>query len=402
MERQRTKQKSASSSIDAAAASLFQFSALDSAGIDTDVIIYPYEQTRCPGKNAEDDEESYFSRQTAEERQQQRPQVPKHVLLLSVSSSPALAHSLARSRFDSGGRKKRKNSSISLLSSTFQSKLNSRMADGRHDPHPDTAWKSKEHVRVFSRRRHRRRTVKHRKRQPRRSSSCEHSYDTLPSRSDKIEGLVAIIRQELHRNQKKCQRDKNIIVVNYKPVFMHSGSHSVASATATTKLPSKSKLIATDDDFSSATHYSRRRSLTTTTTSSDGSPLRSTRTRSPNQPSLSLDLPDVEDPLVFIEMMYQQLFTEDGHLRNGTEPTVLANCVKQIVTNSRRNSISSSSASSSSIANGSMALHVKQTNTNSNHQVTPSNSPPTLSSPAPPPYPTPLPSPSHRHKKARP
>ena len=238
------------------------------------------------------------------------------------------------------------------------------MADEHRYTHPDTAWKSQEHVRVFSRRRHRRRTVHHRKRQPRRSSSHERSYETLPSRSDKIEELVAMIRHELNRKQKKCQRDKNIIVVNYKPVFMNSGSANVAPA-ATPKQPPKSKLIVTDDDFSSATHYSRRRSLTTT--SSDGSPLRSTRNRSPNQQSLSLDVPDVEDPLMFIEMMYQQLFTEDGHLRNGTEPTVLANCVKQIVTNSRRNSISSSSTTT---ANGSMASHVKQTNTNSNHQLT--------------------------------
>ena len=53
-------------------------------------------------------------------------------------------------------------------------------------------------------------------------------------------------------------------------------------------------------------------------------------------PSMS---PGVEDPLMFIEMMYQQLFTDDGQLRSETEPEVLANCVKQIVTHSRRNSI---------------------------------------------------------------
>lgn len=238
------------------------------------------------------------------------------------------------------------------------------MANEHHNTHPDTAWKSQEHVRVFSRRRHRRRTVQHRQRQPRRSSSCERSYETLPSRSDKIEELVAMIRQELNRKKKKCHRDKNIIVVNYKPVFMNSGSQTVAPP-AIPKLPTKPKLITTDDDFSSATHYSRRRSLTTT--SSDGSPFRSTRNRSPNQQSRSLDVPDVEDPLMFIEMMYQQLFTDDGHLRNGTEPTVLANCVKQIVTNSRRNSISSSTTT----ATGSMASHVKQTNMNGNHQMTP-------------------------------
>ena len=65
---------------------------------------------------------------------------------------------------------------------------------------------------------------------------------------------------------------------------------------------------------------------------------------------------------MFIEMMYQQLFTEDGRLRSGTEPTALANCVKQIVANSRRNS------TSSSIANGSTtSSHLKHMTKNSNH-----------------------------------
>jgi hypothetical protein len=52
---------------------------------------------------------------------------------------------------------------------------------------------------------------------------------------------------------------------------------------------------------------------------------------------------------MFIEMMYQQLFTEDGQLRSEMEPTVLANCVKQIVTQSRRNSMARRDSVSSNI-----------------------------------------------------
>jgi len=51
-------------------------------------------------------------------------------------------------------------------------------------------------------------------------------------------------------------------------------------------------------------------------------------------------VPDVDDPLTFIELMYQQMFTEDGQLKAGSEPTAFANCVKQIVTQSRGNSLS--------------------------------------------------------------
>lgn len=52
----------------------------------------------------------------------------------------------------------------------------------------------------------------------------------------------------------------------------------------------------------------------------------------------SIDVPDVDDPLTFIELMYQQMFTEDGQLKAGNDPSTFANCVKQIVTQSRRNS----------------------------------------------------------------
>jgi hypothetical protein len=237
------------------------------------------------------------------------------------------------------------------------------MADGHGYTSPDPVLKKKENVRVFVSRRRRQCTTKQRKRAVLHSSSSGNSHETIPSSSDNVEELVSLIQQQLNTKQKQSRKNNNnIIVVNYKPVFVNSRPQksSKTSRTPPISIP-KPTLVPTDDDFSSATHYSRRRSFTTT--SSDGSPLRSTTSRSHNQQSVSLDVPDVEDPLMFIEMMYQQLFTEDGRLRSGTEPTVLENCVKQIVTNSRRNSVSSS------IANGSTtSSHLKQKNLNINHE----------------------------------
>jgi len=233
------------------------------------------------------------------------------------------------------------------------------MADGHGHINPNPTSKKKENVRVFVRRR--RRTTKHRKRVFLHSSSSNNSHETIPSSSTNVEELVSLIEQQINNKQKKSRNNKNIIVVNYQPVFVNSRQQKSSQTTKSPSTPmSKPKIILTDDDFSSATHYSRRRSLTTT--SSDGSPLRSTTNRSHHQPpSVSLDVPDIEDPLMFIEMMYQQLFTEDGRLRSGTEPTVLANCVKQIVTNSRRNS------KSSSITNGSTSSHLKHINSNTTY-----------------------------------
>ena len=223
-----------------------------------------------------------------------------------------------------------------------------------------TSRKSKEHVRVFVRRRCHRTTTRP-KRPVLRSFSSERSQETIPFQSNQMEELVSMIQKKLNGRKKKSRHEKNIIVVNYKPVFVNSRAQRTPPPAKVPANPlPNAKLIPTDDDFSSATHYSRRRSLTTT--SSDGSPLRSSRQRSPNQQSLSLDVPDVEDPLMFIEMMYQQLFTEDGHLRSGTEPTALANCVKQIVTNSRRNSISSS------VTNRPISSQLKQTQANAQRQ----------------------------------
>jgi hypothetical protein len=237
------------------------------------------------------------------------------------------------------------------------------MADGHGNNTPNSIPKRKEHVRVFVRRRQR--TTKQRKRTfHHSSSSSSNSYETIPSPSNytNIEKFVSFIQQQIKNKKEKSRKNNNMIVVNYKPVFINSRQQKPSKTPkASPTVLRKPKLITTDDDCSSATHYSRRRSLTTT--SSDDSPLPSTTNHSHNQQSVSLDVPDVEDPLMFIEMMYQQLFTEDGQLRSGAEPTALANCVRQIVTNSRRNSISSP------ITNGSTtSLHLKHMNVNTNHQ----------------------------------
>mgnify|MGYP001026050081 CR=1 FL=1 len=230
------------------------------------------------------------------------------------------------------------------------------MPDGyNHTTDSNPTVKKKENLRIFVRH-HRRQLNKQTKRNFHYSStSSNSSHETISSTSSShVNELVELIQKKINYKQKKNSRqNKNIIVVNYKPVFINSQQKQQTKKPSTIFPVDRPKIILTDDDFSSATHYSRRRSLTTT--SSDGSPRRSTSNRSQHQ-SLSVDLPDVEDPLVFIEMMYQQLFTEDGQLRTGTEPSALANCVKQIVTNSRRNSISASS-----IVNGSTSpAHVKQ------------------------------------------
>ena len=107
------------------------------------------------------------------------------------------------------------------------------------------------------------------------------------TKSNSIEQLTSIIEKKLNQTKKH----KNIIVVNYKPVFVRSRE-----------------------------------------------PKPPTPVKEPSPP-VPTDIPDVEDPLMFIEIMYQQLFTEDGQLRSGTEPTAFANRVKQMVTQSRRNSM---------------------------------------------------------------
>ena len=196
--------------------------------------------------------------------------------------------------------------------------------------------KNKENVRVFAKRRRGISNKTVRQRISLHSYSSDHSDETEISDKDHIEQLVTSIEKQLNSKKKTSRHEKNIIVVNYKPVFVGAPRREKSSNS-----PSKDQArFPTDEECSSATHYSRRRSFTTT--SSDGSPFRSSNNQSAKQPSILLDVPDVEDPLQFIEMMYQQLFTEDGRLRSGAEPTAFANCVKQLVNNSRRNSATSS------------------------------------------------------------
>jgi hypothetical protein len=170
---------------------------------------------------------------------------------------------------------------------------------------PNRARKEKKHVRIFVR--HRRKRI---------SSSVSHKSVLLQSNS--MEQLTALIKKKLNIKKKK----KNIIIVNYKPVFVNSRRQK----------STEPKTIPT-----TAVHPDERRNIPTI--SSDNLPFHSKSNRKPNREGVALNVPDVEDPFMFIEMMYQQLFTEDGQLRSETEPEVLANCVKQIVTNSRRNSM---------------------------------------------------------------
>lgn len=115
------------------------------------------------------------------------------------------------------------------------------------------------------------------------------SLRSTSTKSNSVEQLTSILEKKFNRTKK----NKNIIIVNYKPVFVR---------------PREPK------------------------------PPIPVKQQPPTAP-VPTDIPDVEDPLMFIEMMYQQLFTEDGQLRNGTEPTAFANRVKQMVTQSRRNSM---------------------------------------------------------------
>ncbi|CAF1932395.1 unnamed protein product [Rotaria magnacalcarata] len=138
-----------------------------------------------------------------------------------------------------------------------------------------------------------------------------------------IEQLTSIIEKHLNGNKKIARNNKNIIVVNYKPVYMNNRQQK------STEPKPLGTLRASKDNISAATQNNQTTKMT---------PI-ANRSRLLNTTPFSLDVPDVEDPLVFIEMMYQQLFTDDGQLRSGAQPTKLADCVKEIVTQSRSNSI---------------------------------------------------------------
>ncbi|CAF2922643.1 unnamed protein product [Rotaria sp. Silwood2] len=233
------------------------------------------------------------------------------------------------------------------------------MADSHGSTKNSNSILKKKSIRVFIRRR--RRTMKRGKRIFLHASPSIDLHKSMSSSSNNVQELVSIIERKINNKQDKFRHKKNIIVVNYKPVFVNNHEEKSFQNTKSTSNPiSNTKSIHTNDDFSSPSHYSRQPSFTTVT--SDGLPLRSMSNSSHYQRSLSLDVPDVEDPLKFIEIMYQQLFTEDGRLRSETEPSAFANCVQQIVTNSRRNSVSSA------FTNRSVPSHLKHMNHDTNYQ----------------------------------
>ncbi|CAF3417903.1 unnamed protein product [Rotaria sp. Silwood1] len=171
--------------------------------------------------------------------------------------------------------------------------------------------KKKEHIRIFVQRKHLSHSILHK---------------SISTKARTIEHLTSAIKKQLNINKKKLRSNKNIIVVNYKPVFVHSRQQKSTESKTIRTCPS------TNEKFSSITHHSRQSSVPTMLNQSKTN-------HTLNRESFSFDVPDVEDPLLFIEMMYQQLFTEDGKLRSETEPIVLANRVKELITKSRRNSM---------------------------------------------------------------
>ncbi|CAF4185381.1 unnamed protein product [Rotaria socialis] len=309
---------SSTSKVEATEASLFQYFAVDTPAIDTSAIFYPHEQARCADKSGAKEKNCFLSQTLVEHQQRQKHESSFHLTMADSHGGNATSNALS---------------------------------------------KRKENVRVFIRRRRCRRTIQRRKPILFQSSSSVNSRETLLSSADNVEELVSFIERKINsKHKKKPRSNKNIIVVNYKPVFVNprrEKTFRTVKSTSSVK-PKPKSTLPTDDEFSSATHYSRQRTFTTT--SSDCSPLRSMSISSQNPQSVSLDVPDVEDPLKFIEIMYQQLFTEDGRLRNATETVAFAHCVKQIVTNSRRNS-----TSSSVFTNRSKSTHLKNVNLDKNH-----------------------------------
>ncbi|CAF1501348.1 unnamed protein product, partial [Didymodactylos carnosus] len=215
------------------------------------------------------------------------------------------------------------------------------------------------------------------------------SHDSVSTNSDnEIHQLTELIEHQINlTKRRKFSNRKSIVIVNYKPTvffnastntkdknlseslatrFFHTELNNHDKFKRSTTLPSmtfsdekqSSSLISpstipTDDDRSSnhnsnqmASHaydqaqakIRRRRSRTCVTTSSENQS---------QQHSLSFDLPDVDDPRLFIDMIYTQIFDDSGKLRNETvhEPNEYPDSVQQYVEDYRhdakRDSISS-------------------------------------------------------------
>ena len=157
----------------------------------------------------------------------------------------------------------------------------------RHDPlTANPTMRKNGHVRIFVRRR----------------PACGVGHRV---RSTDMERLTSLVERTLIQKRKRSRQRKSIIVINYKPVFMNTRPRKTKSVPPKAPAPE---------------------------TKPEPQPV-------PKQPGAPYDLPEVEDPFMFIEEMYQQLFNDDGQLRQGTEPKALANCMKHIVATSRRNSM---------------------------------------------------------------
>lgn len=180
------------------------------------------------------------------------------------------------------------------------------MTDEHHIDKGQMIANKKENIRVFVQRK---RLVNHR----------------LQAKSNNFDQFTSYIEKHLNTNKKCFRNNKNIVIVNYKPVYMNSRQSKVKPA-GTSSLPVNTISATTQ------TNQSFAKKSTINSTSLPTNPTK-------NPQLIPYDVPDVDDPLVFIEMMYQQLFTDDGQLRSETEPSVLANRVKEMITQSRRNSV---------------------------------------------------------------
>ena len=191
--------------------------------------------------------------------------------------------------------------------------------------------KKKEHIRIFVQRK-------------RLLPGILHKF--IPSKSNSLERLSSVVRKNLNTNK------KNVIVVNYKPVYVDSPRRKTKPTLASPVPDDRPRSLTVTPTFDNPSYHSNN-----------------------NRQSVSFDVPDVEDPFMFIEMMYQQLFTEDGQLRSETESKVLADCVKQIVTHSRRNSMAHRDSISTNIHLQKLSMQSKSTSLSSSPRFIPEEEP---------------------------
>ena len=156
-------------------------------------------------------------------------------------------------------------------------------------------------------------------------------HKSVPSKSTSLEKLTSVIEEYLNIKQKNSPNNKKTIVINYKPVVVNSRRQKSTGL--------KTQVSSTTTDKFSSTYDNDRRSSMEASSILENSSFCPKSAGTFNQESSSFEIPDVEDPLMFIELMYQQLFTEEGQLRSEGKRKILANCVQEFVTRSRRNSM---------------------------------------------------------------